>query len=146
MFTVPPLRDKNSLQGPVKTTIDVSQTRLLVVGILFVMCFVILIGRAVDLIIFHDTDTASAQAKAASAIGKKRADIHDRNGVLLATNVQAVSLFANPEKIFDIKGTAQKLSGIFYNFNQSRISDQLSSDQTFVWIKRQAYTQGTCSS
>ncbi|NDB82737.1 MAG: penicillin-binding protein 2, partial [Alphaproteobacteria bacterium] len=69
-------------------------------------------------------------------IPNNRAEILDRNGHVLATNVTLLSLFANPNKIIDPRLTAQKLKTIIKEIDVAKLEKDLSSDKTFVWVKR----------
>jgi len=65
-----------------------------------------------------------------------RVDIIDRNGNLLAVNLPAASLFANPTKVLEPELAVEKLQKIFPDLDKQRLLEQLKSDKRFVWIKR----------
>ncbi len=66
-----------------------------------------------------------------------RPDIVDRNGRLLATDLAAYSLFADPQTILDADEASEALARIFPELNRRELRAQL-ADKTkrFVWIKR----------
>jgi len=64
-----------------------------------------------------------------------RGDIYDRNGNILATSINAFSVFAYPSEIKNKKQAALDISRIL-NEKQSLILQKLSSNKPFVWIKR----------
>ncbi|HCI49143.1 MAG: hypothetical protein A2621_02215 [Alphaproteobacteria bacterium RIFCSPHIGHO2_01_FULL_41_14] len=66
----------------------------------------------------------------------KRSDIVDRNGTILATNLITFSLFANPKHISDPQLVAKKLTKIFPEMSEKSLSQKLTSQSPFVWIKR----------
>src|SRR5690606_8311858 len=72
--------------------------------------------------------------------GKKpalgRMDIVDRNGQLLATNLQTSSIYANPKLIKDPADSARKLSRVFPDLAYENLRHQLASGKNFVWVKR----------
>ncbi|MGH6976363.1 MAG: peptidoglycan D,D-transpeptidase FtsI family protein, partial [Stellaceae bacterium] len=70
-----------------------------------------------------------------------RANIVDRNGVLLATTLQAPSLFADPKLIDDRRGTARRLAGILPELAESEIYARLDTDKSFVWLDRRLTPQ-----
>lgn len=66
-----------------------------------------------------------------------RPDIIDRNGRLLATDVEADSLFADPAIVLDKDEVAEKLKTVLTDLDQAELRKAL-SDRTrrFVWIRR----------
>ena len=66
-----------------------------------------------------------------------RAEIHDRNGELLATSVSVYSLFADPRAIWNADDVAEALAGVFPDMDQTEITARLENRaRAFVWIKR----------
>lgn len=65
-----------------------------------------------------------------------RADIVDRNGVLLARSLIMPSLYADPHFIEKPEETAQTLSRIFPDLEEKELYEDLKSSKRFVWIKR----------
>ena len=65
-----------------------------------------------------------------------RADIVDRNGVLLASNLITASLYADPKLVFDPVDAATRLRTVLPHLNQTDLIAQLSGDRRFVWIQR----------
>ncbi|MEQ1716423.1 MAG: penicillin-binding protein 2 [Hyphomicrobium sp.] len=73
----------------------------------------------------------------AAATNFARPDIIDRNGRLLATDVEAPSLFADPAIVLDRDELVEKLSTVLPDLDQGELRAAL-SDRTrrFVWIRR----------
>jgi cell division protein FtsI (penicillin-binding protein 3) len=65
-----------------------------------------------------------------------RADIADRNGRLLATNLVTYSLYAQPPQMTDPVASARALGEIFPDLDVERLTRQFTGTRTFVWIKR----------
>lgn len=65
-----------------------------------------------------------------------RADITDRNGLLLATTLSSYSLYAEPSRIWNPDETAAALVALRPSLNVSAVSAQLASDRAFVWVDR----------
>ena len=66
----------------------------------------------------------------------RRADIIDRNGVLLATSLKTASLHADPKLILDPVGTAKALVKIFPDLTYGETLRRLQEKKRFVWIRR----------
>ena len=66
-----------------------------------------------------------------------RPDIIDRNGRLLATDVEAPSLFADPAIVIDRDEVVEKLITVLPDLNAAELRDALSDkSRRFVWIRR----------
>jgi len=79
----------------------------------------------------------SANISAPLAKSYARPDIVDRNGRLLATDVEAPSLFADPALILDRNEVIEKLRPIFSDLDEAALRTALSDrSRRFVWIKR----------
>lgn len=64
-----------------------------------------------------------------------RADIVDRNGIVIATSLPTVDLYANPKKIQDAKDAAEKLSEVFSDMKYEDLYAKLTKKTSFVMIK-----------
>ncbi|MDE2228993.1 MAG: penicillin-binding protein 2 [Alphaproteobacteria bacterium] len=123
-------------EGPAQDAIELSHTRLLITGALFLLAFIVIGARLVEVAGFKAGDVHFASSRAAAKPLATRADIVDRNGVLLATTLDAPSLFANPKLIDDKRGAARKLAAILPKLTESEIYERLNSDKSFVWLDR----------
>ena len=81
-------------------------------------------------------DTGLAQAASAHAIPASRADIVDRNGVLLASSLATASLHADPKLIIDPVEATRKLVSVLPGLDYNDTLAKLKSDKRFVWIRR----------
>ncbi len=129
------------LEGSAKETLEQGRNRLVVAGVLFAFCFFVLAGRLVGLALSgvgSDGDVArlSAPAKNTSAPVESRAEIFDRNGVLLATTLDTVSVFADPTKVLNVKEAVRKLKTVLQDLNDASLTEKLSAQRNFVWLKR----------
>ena len=66
----------------------------------------------------------------------KRADIVDREGRLLATDLMTYSVYANPSRLKNPKETAKALCRVFTAQECAVIKTSLTSKKHFVWIAR----------
>ncbi|MEM8787614.1 MAG: penicillin-binding protein 2 [Pseudomonadota bacterium] len=75
-------------------------------------------------------------ASAASQIVAQRADIVDRNGAILATNMMTASLYAQPHLMVDKPAAAAGLARIFEDLDETDLLRRFSGKRKFIWIKR----------
>ncbi len=69
--------------------------------------------------------------------GERRADIVDRNGVLLATSISALSVFADPRDVHDPQATARALKKVLPELDEAHIARRLAAPGSrFAWIER----------
>ena len=70
------------------------------------------------------------------ALATARPDILDRNGAILATDVKAPSLFAEPRKLIDIDDTEEQLTATLPDLDAKEMGERLASKRGFIWLKR----------
>ena len=66
----------------------------------------------------------------------KRADILDRNGSILATNLITNALYAKPNLMIEKQTVAKKLVKIFPDLKLLNLINQFEGTKKFIWIKR----------
>ena len=66
----------------------------------------------------------------------KRADVLDRNGIIIATSLPTVNLFANPKKIINPKRAAVELSKILPELRYEDLYAKLRRKGSFIYLKR----------
>jgi cell division protein FtsI (penicillin-binding protein 3) len=133
----PPACTPAPLEGPAKQSLETSHTRLIIAGALFCLAFLAVSVRLVEVSGFKSGDTPVAHSRVSTTPEPSRADIVDRNGVLLATTLQTPSLYANPRHVIDAKYAAQQLVTVLPDLDEADVYAKLTSDRGFVWLKRQ---------
>ena len=125
------------LEGLRKQALDTGRNRLLVTGVLFIFAFAGIAGRLVELALLTDGGTSQRIRVAHTAeMSKVRADIIDRNGILLATSLPTAALYANPRHVLDAGVAARKLARVLPEADAIKLEKKLTSKGTFVWLKR----------
>src|SRR6185437_3719653 len=71
------------------------------------------------------------------AVATARPDILDRNGQILATDIKAPSLFAEPRKLIDVDEATELLTAELPDLDTIEVRDRLASKKGFVWLKRE---------
>jgi cell division protein FtsI (penicillin-binding protein 3) len=84
----------------------------------------------------EDSNRALSGARLAQEEMMRRGDIVDRNGIILATNLYAPSLYADAVEVPDPELAADRLIAILPELNRTALIDKLTSLQRFVWLKR----------
>ncbi|CAM5764670.1 penicillin-binding protein [Labrys miyagiensis] len=78
-----------------------------------------------------------ARRSAADQLAAARPDIVDRNGRILATDVQVPSLYAEPKKIIDVDEATELLSAQLPELDARDLRSKLASGKGFLWLKRE---------
>src|ERR1700761_4680497 len=78
----------------------------------------------------------SRRTASQDAIATARPDIVDRNGEVLATDVKAPSLFAEPRRLIDKDEAIELLTGALPDLDNAESRERLSGKKGFVWLKR----------
>ncbi len=113
-----------------------AEGRLLILGFLFLCAFTAVGGRMAVLAASDEPGEPRAIASGA-AIVAQRADITDRRGRILATNLATHSLYAQPPLMIDKARAARELAEIFPDLDRDRLLRQFTGKRKFLWIKRQ---------
>jgi cell division protein FtsI (penicillin-binding protein 3) len=86
------------------------------------------------------SDEASSQRSRDIELSARRGTIYDRNGKVLATTIDASTIYANPAEIEDPEDVANKLAPLL-DVDKQEIVDKLNKDDTtFVYLARKVDT------
>ncbi|MFD1193507.1 peptidoglycan D,D-transpeptidase FtsI family protein [Seohaeicola saemankumensis] len=111
-----------------------AEGRLLVLGVLFVCAFA-MVGARMGLLAASEPSEPRASA-AGAEIEALRADIVDRQGRVLATNLETYSLYAQPPQMIDPAHAATELARIFPDLDRDKLVEDFTGTRKFLWIKR----------
>lgn len=130
-----PLALQMEPDGPRKRALEVSHGRVLLGASLFAVVFLVIAVRLVAITLLPDGagDAVAAPAKIKTT---DRADIVDRNGVVLATSLTTASLYANPRQVQNPDETAALLNSVLPDLNIASTAAKLDTDRGFIWLKR----------
>ncbi len=124
------------IDGVGKASMEQARSRLLVAAALFSLGFFLLAVRLIDLGLFERVVETPVRRDAGTVATIGRADIVDRNGVLLATSLRTASLYADPKLVLDPEDAANKLMVALPDLNRADVLARLKSPTRFEWIKR----------
>lgn len=111
-----------------------AEGRLLVVGVFF-FCTFLLVGGRMGMLASAEVEEPRTAVAGASILAQ-RADITDRNGRILATNLTTHALYAQPPQMVDPPRAARELARIFPDLDEARLVEQFTGERKFLWIKR----------
>ena len=115
--------------------VDNIRSRLLIVIIVFILLYCIVILRLVIIASIGLPEKVEITNQY-----HERRKIIDREGEIIAGNIDTISLYAFPNKIKEQSKTAHLLSKIL-GMNQQYLLDLFMSGKHFVWIKRNVYPE-----
>ncbi len=104
----------------------------------FMLAFVALLARAVDLtVIKHDelVNLANQMHGTQIKLTKPRGEILDRNGEPLAVRINAETVFAEPRRIKDPAAAAKLLAPVL-SLDEAKLREKLTGQRAFVFVKR----------
>jgi len=111
-----------------------AERRLLFMGAIFLAAF-ITVGLRMG-VLAASTPEEPQLADTAPVILAQRADITDREGRVLATNLVTHALYAQPPMLVDPEKTAAELVKIFPDLDRDRLLKDFTGTRKFVWIKK----------
>lgn len=120
-----------------RSVMETAHNRTLVVSGVFFIAFMTIVFRLFDVMVLHSQTRQNYQGlDHADVLKTMRADIIDRNGVILATHLVTGSVYANPKVILNPEDAALKLSKLFPDLGYENLLKKLKSKRGFIWIVR----------
>ncbi|MFD0980813.1 peptidoglycan D,D-transpeptidase FtsI family protein [Tropicimonas aquimaris] len=111
-----------------------AEGRLFVLALCFV-CAYSVIGVRMGLLAAGEPSEVQV-ASTDSEIVAQRANIVDRNGRILATNLSTHSLYAQTRDLVDPERAAHELSLIFPDLDEAELLKDFTGSRKFLWIKK----------
>ncbi|MCA8878786.1 MAG: penicillin-binding protein 2 [Rhodobacteraceae bacterium] len=112
-----------------------AEGRLLVLSVFFIAAFAAVGVRMGTLA--TSVPVEPTRLGGGSQITSARADIVDRNGRLMATNLVTQALYAHPQEMVDIPGAVAQLAAIFPDIDAAALEARLEDkNRKFVWIRK----------
>ncbi|MDZ4136215.1 MAG: penicillin-binding protein 2, partial [Paracoccaceae bacterium] len=111
-----------------------AEGRLLILGLAFFAAFS-LIGARMGLLAASEPAEPRAAASGAP-ISAQRADITDRNGRMLATNIATQALYAHPKQMVDPDRVARELATLFPEMKAEDLQRRFSDGRSFLWLRK----------
>ena len=110
------------------------QVRLVLVAM---SCLFIVVAAQLANLAWKSEQIVTAAIVEPVATSFSRPDIVDRNGRLLATDVEVHSLYADPARLLDRDEAIEKLAAILPGLDEAELRKALSDEtKRFVWVRR----------
>lgn len=141
------------IMGEKSDHLNLARGRIVLITAFFMLFYLVVAARLVDATIIEgylrqqpdaigaeenkqDQDKQAAVSPDEKKQTSFRADIVDRNGVLLATSLKTASLYADSKNILSPVETAKGLVKIFPELTYGDTLKKLQSGKRFIWVKR----------
>jgi cell division protein FtsI (penicillin-binding protein 3) len=124
------------LDGNAKRAIEIGRSRLLFGAAMFTLAYLVIAARLITVSLLSDGAEPRLTMLVPEGAEPERGEIHDRNGVVLATNLATASLYVNPQQVIDIDEAASKISQALPDVDPIDLLEKLTSDRSFIWVKR----------
>jgi len=108
-------------------------SRLLMLCVVFIMLFGAVGYKMIGLATVQASEPTVSSTT--TRIVNVRADIVDRNGAVLATNLITNSLYARPQLMIDPSAAADGLGRIFPDLDVEKFRRLFTGSRTFVWVR-----------
>ncbi len=93
------------------------------------------VGGKMGMVAMAEPEEPATRGQAVAIINS-RANIIDRNGAILATNLRTASLYATPQDMADPLNAVNGLMAIFPDLDADRLLRDFTGNRKFVWVKR----------
>lgn len=133
---------KQVISGSEASMLSQSRTRLALMALVFLLGYLAVSLRLVDLTLMRDKPLERATSSSVSAENIKpltkplRGSIFDRNGELMATSLKMASVYADASVIENPKQIASDLVKILSEGSKADLEKKLSSGKKFIWLAR----------
>lgn len=125
-----------AFDGERKSQLETARFRLMLIAMLMFLSFGVLGYRTLDIGMSSGVVHRTAPMISVAPVELARADILDRNGEVLATNLETYSLYADTRMIKNPEEVAAGLVRVLPELTMSEVEAKLKSGRSFVWLKR----------
>lgn len=125
--------DRIVIDGLAKTSGGHGRGRIVITMAVFLGIYGVIAGR----IAFLGMQELEPGGPGPSRVTASRPDIVDRNGEVLATDINTASLYAEPRRIVDVDEALEKLLTVLPDLNAEQVYNRLKSNAGFIWLRRQ---------
>ncbi len=109
-----------------------TRSRLILFSLMVLTGFSLISGKIAFLASKENKKTISYTEREETS---SRLNISDRNGYILATNLEGASVYIRPDEIQKKSLIAERLKGIFPDLNEAVLLNKLNDGRKFFWLK-----------
>jgi len=119
--------------------VEATRTRLVIGAGCFALLYLVLAARLAEITLFGAATAEAARDPVRPAASlASRAEIRDRNGVLLAVSLPVASVYANPRDVLEPAETARQLATVLPGLDAAILGSRLAEpNRQFLYIRRQ---------
>ncbi len=120
-----------------RLALETARNRIFITGAMFIIGFCWITYGLIDASVLRQgNEPAVASGTDTRELKTERADIVDRNGMLLATDLPTNSLYADARVVKDPVESADLLLTVLPDLDRDSLIRHLSSRKAFVWLRR----------
>ncbi|MGH1403674.1 MAG: peptidoglycan D,D-transpeptidase FtsI family protein [Alphaproteobacteria bacterium] len=125
------------IEGERRSSVSMAQNRLSMLAVTFVIGYLLIAVRLLDLSVVQGLAVERLVEKnnVVEQIAKRRGDVYDRNGFLLATTLKVPSLFVDPSFVLNADDLAESVLTVIPELEQDEVARVMAADNRFGWIK-----------
>lgn len=126
------------IDGVRKRALETGRSRLVITALVFLAAYGIIGARMIDVAVLDQNPSKPRPLPQARTedLDMERGDITDRNGIILATSLPTVSLYAKANEILDSKEAATKLVSVLPDLDRTDVEAKLGSGKPFLYLRR----------
>ncbi len=127
-----------NIDGERRAAIGMAQSRLSILAVCFILAYLLVMLRLVDLTIVQGEVRLAKVEKTQDIeeIAARRGDIYDRSGFLLATTLKTPSLFVDPSLVINADALLAGLAEVIPDLNKDKVGRTLRAKNRFGWVAR----------
>ncbi len=111
-----------------------AESRLFVLGLCFALAFA---GVGLRMGVLASTKPSEPRvAQGGAGIVATRAEIQDRRGRILATNLETAALYVHPHELVDPARAARELAKLFPDLDEARMLADFTGPRKFLWLRK----------
>jgi cell division protein FtsI (penicillin-binding protein 3) len=123
--------------SPQEYALDRARFRLVFILVMFGIVYAVIGGRLASLTLVSDNpEVPPIHAASGEAPTASRADIVDRNGIVLATSLPTVSLCADAKRVINPDEVMDKLRAVLPDLDKKRLAGDLEGTKRCAMIRR----------
>ncbi len=135
-MSAPPREPRQRAASAPPPAIEIGRARSMLTRLLFGLAFLVVALRLVEVSLLTPSRSPHQSTNVERPAVSHRADIVDRNGIILATGLPTHLLFADPAIVLDADAAALRLAAVLPGLDAARTAARLRRPTRFVRLRR----------